>query len=304
MSDLLGPGDWTGSALAFGTVFGLGLVAVGYGVVRRGVPEEGPHWWGRLLAQMPRDWTVRRVAIAVTAAVVTGALTGWPVAIPLTLAAVLTLPGLLGPDRNAAQRTERMEALALWTEMLRDTLSAAAGLEQALLATADIGPPALASEMRRLAARVRSGAPLLGALRMFAEDVADPLGDVVVAALVMAAEQQARHLAPLLGELAEAVREQVAMRQRIDAGRASVRTGVRVTVIVTVGMAAGLVIFNRAYMYPFDTLAGQVVLAVVGVLFAVSFASMATIGRIEDPVRLIGPAAGSAAGPRKSRSAR
>ncbi|OIK01061.1 type II secretion protein F [Streptomyces sp. MUSC 14] len=295
MSSLLGPAAWTGAAVACGTVFGLGLVAIGYGAVRRAVREEQHRLWRALAARLPADWTTRRVVASVTAGAVTGVLTTWPVAAVLTTVAVLTLPGLLGPDRHAARRTERMEALATWTEMLRDTLSAAAGLEQAVLATADIAPAALEREMQELAAAIRSGHPLSTALRAFAEDVDDPLADVVVAALVMAAEQQASHLAPLLGELAESVREQVAMRQRIDAGRASVRTGVRVTVLVTLGMVVGLVVFNRPYLDPFNTLTGQMVLAMVGALFTASFAYLTAIGRIEEPVRLISPTASSAA---------
>ncbi|MEV8015275.1 type II secretion system F family protein [Streptomyces sp. NPDC086554] len=291
MSGLFGPGTWTGVAVACGTVFGCGLVAIGYGAVRRAAPEERPGVWRALVARLPADWTTRRVLIAVTSGVAAGALTSWPVAAVLTTVALLTLPGLLGPDRQAARRTERMEALALWTEMLRDTLSAAAGLEQAVLASADIAPAALEPEMRQLAATVRSGTPLPSALRALAEDVDDPLADVVVAALVMAAEQQASQLAPLLGELAESVREQVAMRQRVDAGRASVRTGVRVTVSVTLGMVVGLVVLNRPYLDPFNTLTGQAVLAVVGALFTASFTYLTVIGRIEEPVRLINAAA-------------
>ncbi|MEV5778029.1 type II secretion system F family protein [Streptomyces antimycoticus] len=206
----------------------------------------------------------------------------------LTTAALLTLPGLLGPDRAAVARTERLEALALWTEMLRDTLSAAAGLEQAVLATADIAPTALRRELSALAVSVRSGQPLPAALRTFADDADDPLADVVVAALVMAAERQASQLAALLGELADSVRDQVAMRQRIDAGRASIRTGVRVTVAVTLGMAVGLTVFNRPYLDPFNALTGQLVLAVVGALFAASFAWLSAIGRVHEPVRLVG----------------
>ncbi|MFF3909783.1 type II secretion system F family protein [Streptomyces sp. NPDC001848] len=267
-------------------------MAIGYGAVRRAAREERPGPWRALAARLPADWTARRVVIAVMTGVVAGALTTWPVAAVLTTVGMLTLPGLLGPDRLAARRTERMEALALWTEMLRDTLSAAAGLEQAVLATADIAPAALETELHALAATVRAGSPLPVALRAFAEDVEDPLADVVVAALVMAAEQQASQLAPLLGELAESVREQVAMRQRIDAGRASVRTGVRVTVITTLGMAVGLVVFNRPYLDPFNTLTGQMVLAVVGVLFAVSFTYLTVIGRIEEPVRLVNASPG------------
>ncbi|WP_324618017.1 type II secretion system F family protein [Streptomyces dysideae] len=273
-----------------GAIFGLGLVTIVYGAVRCPDGEERAGIGRRLTERLPGSWTKRRVTVAVVTGIATGALTAWPVAAVLTTAALLTLPGLLGPDGQAARRTERMEALATWTEMLRDTLSAAAGLEQAILATADIAPTALEQELGSLAASVRAGRPLPAALRAFAEEADDPLADVVVAALVMAAEQQGSQLGPLLGELAESVREQVAMRQRIDAGRASIRTGVRVTVTVTLGMAVGLLVFNRSYLDPFDTLAGQVVLAVVGAMFATAFTWLTAIGRIDEAVRLMSPA--------------
>ncbi|MGV9567375.1 type II secretion system F family protein [Streptomyces sp. NPDC003480] len=199
MSTALGPSVVTGVAVACGTVFGGGLVAIGYGAVRRAVRAGRPGPWRVLRTRLPAEWTARRIVTAVMTGVVAGALTTWPVAAVLTTVGMLTLPGLLGPDRQAARRTERMEALALWTEMPRDTLSAAAGLEQAVLATADIAPTALETELHALATAVRAGRPLPPALRAFAEDVEDPLADVVVAALVMAAEQQASQLAPLLG---------------------------------------------------------------------------------------------------------
>ncbi|MBT2418058.1 type II secretion system F family protein [Streptomyces sp. ISL-22] len=283
-------GSLTAVVAVLGAIFGLGLVTIVYGAVRRPDGEERAGMGWRVMERLPASWTKRRVTAAVVTGIAIGALTAWPVAAVLTAAALLTLPGLLGPDRQAARRTERMEALANWTEMLRDTLSAAAGLEQAILATADIAPTALEQELGRLAASVRAGRPLPAALRAFAEEADDPLADVVVSALVMAAEQQGSQLGPLLGELAESVREQVAMRQRIDAGRASIRTGVRVTVTVTLGMAVGLVVFNRSYLDPFDTLAGQVVLAVVGALFATAFTWLTAIGRVDEPVRLISTA--------------
>ncbi|WP_311766727.1 type II secretion system F family protein [Streptomyces rhizosphaericus] len=284
-------GEATGVVAAIlGAAFGTGLLLVIIGALRRPVLHDAAAdgWRQRMVSRLPAGWNRRRLTIALTAGVAAGALTRWPVAAVLTTAAMLTLPGLLGPDRATARRTERMEALALWTEMLRDTLSAAAGLEQAVLTTAAIAPAPLQRELRRLAASIRSSQPLPAALRTFADEVDDPLADVVVVALVTAAERQASQLAALLGELADSVREQVAMRQRIDAGRASIRTGVRVTVTVTLGMAVGLTVFNRPYLDPFNTLTGQLVLAVVGALFAASFTWLTAIGRLHEPVRLIG----------------
>ncbi|MEV0093711.1 type II secretion system F family protein [Streptomyces sp. NPDC050738] len=278
------------TAAVLGAFCGAGLLLAVTGARRR-VQEVASEeqWRRRILERVPASWDRRRVSVCALLGVAAGALTGWPVAAVLTTLGLLTLPGLLGPDKSAARRTERMEALALWTELLRDTLSAAAGLEQAILATADVTPPALSRETAHLASAIRSGQPLPAALRAFAAEADDPLADTVVAALVMAAERQAKQLAALLGELAEAVREQVAMRQRIDAGRASTRTGVRVTVTVTLGMALGLVVLNRPYLDPFDSPTGQIVLAVVGVLFAASFTWLQAIAKIKEPVRLLAP---------------
>ncbi|MDG4864419.1 type II secretion system F family protein [Streptomyces sp. T-3] len=272
-----------------GAGFGLSVLLIIAGFQRR-EPQPPSDRWRQVKERWPAKWRGPRLLAAVAAGVLTGALTGWPVAAVLVAVALLTLPGLLGPDKAMARRTERMEALALFTELLRDTLSAAAGLEQAILASCDVAPKALETESKDLAAAIRAGRPLPEALRSFAREVDDPLGDLVVAALVMAAERQARQLAALLGELAEQVREQVAMRQRIDAGRASVRTGVRVTVIVTLAMALGLIVFNRPFLDPYNTPTGQVVLAVVGVLFAVSFGWLQTISKIKEPARVLKPA--------------
>lgn len=291
-------GAMTAAVAVLGALFALGLIALVAGLRRRPAAGGGPALavWRRFAERLPARWTRRQVALAVLAGVAVGALTGWPVAAVLTTAGALTLPGLLGPDKEAARSTERLEALATWTEMLRDTLSAAAGLDQTVLATADIPPAALETELRALGSTVRAGRPLPAALRDFAEEVGDPLADVVVAALVMAAQKQASQLAGLLGELADSVREQVAMRQRIEAGRASIRTGVRVTVLVTLGMVAALVTFNRPYLDPFDSLTGQAVLATVGGLFALAFAWLTAIGRIDAPGRLLAPAPASEEG--------
>ncbi|WP_331773238.1 type II secretion system F family protein (plasmid) [Embleya sp. NBC_00888] len=229
----------------------------------------------------------RLVVGAVAAGIVAGVLTGWPVGGLLVTIAVLLVPRIVAPDRGARERTERIEAVAVWTEMLRDTLSAAAGLEQALRATATAPPLALAGPVRALAARIEAGERLPDALRAFADDVDDPTCDLVVTALVLAAERQARQLAALLGTLAEAAREQVVMRLKVDAERTRVHSSVRIVVATTLAMAAGLVLLNRTYLDPFDTGTGQLVLAGVGGLFGVAFAWMARIAAIPAPARLL-----------------
>lgn len=239
-------------------------------------------WSGQL-----RQRATVRVVAAVAVAAVVGAVTGWPAAAVLAALAVWALPGMLGPDTEHTRRVARIEAIATWAEMLRDTLSAAAGLQQAIVATASAAPEPIRGQVDDLAARLRAGQRLPEALRRFADALADPTGDLVVAALILAAERQARHLADLLGSLATAAREQVAMRLRTGASRARVRTSVRVITGVTIAMAAGLVVLNRGYLAPYDTALGQLVLLAVGAIFAASLAWLSRIARLDELPRLL-----------------
>ena len=115
------------------------------------------------------------------AVVVVAALTGWPVAAVLAGLGAWALPSVLGGAKERAREVARTEAIAGWAEMLRDTLSAAAGLEQAIVATASVAPLPIRDEVVALAGRLEAER-LVPALRRFADDLADPTGDLVVAA--------------------------------------------------------------------------------------------------------------------------
>ncbi|GAA1020487.1 hypothetical protein GCM10009565_09280 [Amycolatopsis albidoflavus] len=221
------------------------------------------------------------------AGVLTGVVTGWIVGAVLAAAAAWFLPRLVGPDRTHRRRVARIEAIASWTEMLRDVLSAAAGLEQAVLATAPLAPAAIRGEVATLAARLESGQRLAPALRALARELDDPTADLVLAALVLAAERQAHQLGDLLGSLAATARGQAAMRMRVETGRARTRTSVRVIVATTLAFAAGVVLFNRAYLDVYDTATGQAVLLLIGALFAAGFAWLARIATSGRPAGVL-----------------
>jgi tight adherence protein B len=195
------------------------------------------------------------------------------------------LPPVLGRDPRHAHQLDRIEAIATWTEMLRDTLAAAAGLEQTILATAPLAPTAIRPQVSELVARLSNGERLTPCLRALADQLADPTGDLVIAALVMAAEHQARQLRELLGSLALAAREQASMRMRIQAGRARTRTSIRVIVGTTLGFATGMVLLDRPYLAAYDSITGQILLLVIGTLFGLGFAWLSRIAAVPEPVR-------------------
>lgn len=168
--------------------------------------------------------------------------------------------------------------MAAWTEMLRDTMAAAAGLNDAILASVPVAPPEIATEVAALAARSEHQ-PLGEALRRFALDLDDPVADATAAALILSNELQAKNLGAVLGEIASHARDRVAMHQRIEASRARTYASARFVVIVTVSFAVGVVLFARDYLEPFDEPVGQLVLGVVLALFAGSAWSLRLLGR-------------------------
>jgi Flp pilus assembly protein TadB len=228
---------------------------------------------------------LRRGVVALSTSLLAFMVTRWPVAIPLGALAVLGLRGLTtGPEH---QVIERVEAIASWTEMLRDTLAGAAGLTQALIATAQICPRAVRAQVGALASRLSSGTTLTAGLRSFADELADPAADVVVAALLMAATERANRLGDLLGALSESAREEVAMRQAVEASRASARSALRTVTGFSVGFLALLVVFARSYLEPYRTPEGQVVLVVVATLFGLGLWLMAVMVRARPEARLL-----------------
>ncbi|RSM35886.1 pilus assembly protein TadB [Amycolatopsis balhimycina DSM 5908] len=281
--------------LGVGVGVGLLLVIIGWRGVdpnrRAGLFRRGQT---RRAQAAPRDQRqALRIGLAVAVGVLTGVATGWVVGAVLAGLAVWALPRVLGRDPEHARRVARIEAIATWTEMLRDTLSAAAGLEQAILATAPLAPPAIRGEITDLAVRIENGDRLAPSLRHLAERLADPTGDLVIAALVLAAEQQARQLGDLLGSLAHTAREQASMRMRVEAGRARTRTSVRVIVGTTLCFAVAVVLLNRPYLSAYDSATGQIVLLGIGVLFGLGFAWLVRVARVAEPERFLSLAADS-----------
>lgn len=209
----------------------------------------------------------------------------------LLVAVVLGLVFTAVPALKSKQRLRRDErgladAIATWTEQLRDTLAGAHGLEQAIVATSEHAPMAIASAVRRLSAQIQYG-KLSDGLRRFADDVDHPIADFVSAALITATKYQARDLAQLLGHLAQCAREEGRMRTRIWVGRARTRSSVRIVSFVVIGFVAALVVFNRDYLSVYSSLEGQVMLSCIFVLFGIALIMLDQFSRIATPQRFI-----------------
>jgi tight adherence protein B len=216
-----------------------------------------------------------------------GLVTGWPAAVPIIGIAVYGLPKLFGKT-SASVSIAKVEAIAVWTEMLQATLAASAGLSQAIVATAALSPPAIRGATVRLSGRLSAGMHPREALVMFADELEDPSADRVVCALQLAVTSRAQRLGELLMALADSTRDEVALRLRIETSRASVRSGVRTVLVFSVMFAVGLALLARPYLAPFGSSTGQLVLIVVGVLYGLGLTLMVVLARPPAPVRLLG----------------
>ncbi|GAB3465784.1 type II secretion system F family protein [Streptomonospora sediminis] len=230
-----------------------------------------------------------RLVAALAAGAVVWTVTGWPVAAVLAGAGAWWLPGVLGPDRDYDRHVAGVEAVASWAEMLRDLMAGASGLHQAIASTVPIAPEAIRDDVARLAEALRQGSPPQAALNEFAEDVDNPIADLVAAALSTAASRHATDLGVLLGTLAEAAREQAAMLVRVAAGRSRVRTSTRIIIAVTLGTAAALLLFSPDYLEPFDTLLGQFMLAGIGCVWAGALYWMVSMSKPRQAPRVLAP---------------
>ena len=267
-----------------GGLLGLGVLVLVAGLTGQPLLRVSSLRDGRLGRSM--DQLLVRSALALAAATATLGATRWPALALVGAAAAWCSPTWWKRRGSYDRELALTEAVAAWTEQVRDTLAAANGLEHAIGATARLAPAPIAPAVERLAART-DYEPLPDALRRFAEEVAHPMADFVVAALVIAAEKEARDLGSLLGQLADAARDEARMRTRVWVGRARSRSAVRIIVCVVLAFVAALLLFNRAYLRPYDTAGGQLVLAGILAIFGVSFVSMERLGRIRLPERFI-----------------
>lgn len=235
----------------------------------------------------------KRAAPAAGGGLIILLLTRWPVAALLAAAAIAYAPSVLGRT-SATLAAERVEAIAVWTELLRDTLAASAGIGEAILATAPVSPLAIRDQVVRLADRLASGIAMSDAVKAFADEVDDPSCDMVACALLLAATSRAQKLADLLTALSESIREEVAMRLRVEASRASARSSVRTIVVFSLLFAVLLMVIAHSYLTPLGSPVGQVVLAAVGACYAGGIVLMVRLVRPPAQLRILAP---SGAGP-------
>jgi len=241
---------------------------------------------GTTAARAGRRRTMLRVT-GFVAGLVTLLVTRWPVAAVLAHLAVVYLPRVLGGTQESAAAMERLQGLADWTRRLSTLLVVGSGLEEALVASRRTAPAPVSAEVGLLVTRLQARRDPTAALQAFADDIDDPVGDQVAAALILAMARRGRGLAEVLVRLSETVSEQVATRRQVEADRATPRATARNVTTVMLLLVSGIVLFDRDYLRAYDHPSGQLVLLAVGGIYAGAFAWMRSLSATRPPARFL-----------------
>ena len=228
-----------------------------------------------------------RIGGGVAAGAVVLAFSGWVVpAVVVGIAMWAAIGSWQRRDRRGDNVVERTDALASWIENLRDVLIAGDQPIGAINATVATCGPSIRPQVRRLAAGLGRQDPDI-VFRRFADEIDDPLGDLIAAGLLIAVQRGARTVA-VLNSLAEQARHQADRRRIVDAERAPVQREVTLLSVIMGALIVGLLVLGRAdYLRAYDTAAGQLFLGVILVIYSVLLVRVQRLARYPRPSRFL-----------------
>lgn len=225
------------------------------------------------------------------AAIVTGFLvllaTSWPV-LAIAAAALVITWGRLVRDRRADDERRRIEAIAKWLEDLRDVLrGSSVGAEEALEQVAGRPPDALRGPLERFLSRRRQGFRIEDALADLGDDLDHPTADAAIAAirLVVSGGAGAGRLHPTVEALADAARDEVRARERIDRTRAVYQGSMRRLIVIGAALIAYLRFAAGDLLDAYDSPTGQVVLLLPLAMWAACIWWLRALCRYDRPAR-------------------
>lgn len=231
--------------------------------------------------------TGSRVGTAVLVGLVVVALSGW--VLPAVVLASGSWWGVgmwSARQRHDRSEIERIEALASWIENLRDVLIAGDQPIGAIASTVATCPAPIRSQVRRLAAGLGRQEPDL-VVRRFADELDDPIGDLVATGLLIAVRRGARTVG-VLSALAEQARFQADRRRLVEAERAPTRREVVLLSAIMAALVAALFVFGRTeYLSAYDEVPGQLFLSAALVGYVALLVRVQRLARFPRPARFL-----------------
>jgi hypothetical protein len=228
-----------------------------------------------------------RSSVAVAAGASVLLVSGWPIAAAVVTAGTYWLIGTWQARQGVADRgIARLDALASWIENVRDVLVAGEQPIGAIASTVGACSPLIRSKVRRLAIGLGRQDPDT-AFRHFADELDDPIGDLVAAGLAIAIKRGAR-TSGVLTALAEQTRQQVDRWRLVEAERAPARREVRALSLIMGALVIGLLVLGRnQYLDAYDEPGGQLFLAAALAGYAALLARVQRLGDFPRPSRFL-----------------
>ena len=268
------------AAVAAGLLITGGLLALVLGLRRA---EPGPtrpsrsaaDLWARLTRRPPGVRGRRRDLVllaSLAVGFVLAALTGWVVALVIAPLLALGLPYLLVVPKP--RDVELMEALDRWVRSLAATLATGKSVTDAIRVSRRTAPPLVAEEVGTLVLRLNNRWDTDDALRRFADELDSADADGVVAALMLAARRGANGASLTLQALADSLQAQLRSRRVIEVERSKPYVVVRQVTVISLATLGGVYLLAPDFFAPYRTPLGQVILAVLLVLYLTSLIMM------------------------------
>lgn len=257
------------------------LLVVGVSIVWSGLHYEPRPARARSTLRLPVG-----VAVAVAALVV--AVSGWMIPSVVVGAIAGWLASSIRIRRAGVDvGVERTEALASWVENVRDVLQSGNQPVGAIGATTETCPPSIRPHVRLLFARLSAGQPAELAFRRFADDMNEPLADLVAVGLLIAVSRGAE-TQDVLSSLAVQARHQADRRRIVEAERAPMRREVLMVSMVMCALLAGVFLFARSsYLNAYDDASGQAFLAFILIGYGLLLMWVGRLATFPQPSRFL-----------------
>lgn len=188
--------------------------------------------------------------------------------------------------RHARHREQVRRALPEAIERVRDALGSGLTIDRAFDLVAREGPEVLQPVMTDFCAAL-AHLPFEVALTDLQQRLADRDFDLVASGLLLHNEVGGRQFRASLDQLATSLRELLAIRDRLDAGRARIVLSARLVAVSPVGLLLLLRLWSPATAAALARPTGQIALLIGAVLLAVAYLVMLWLARLPSEERVL-----------------
>jgi tight adherence protein B len=212
-------------------------------------------------------------------------LTHWLIMIVLLPATAVGLPYLLVLPKP--HDVELLEALDRWVRSLAATLATGKSITDAIRISRRTAPPLIADEISLLVTRLNNRWETRDALMRFADSVASPDADAVIAALILASSRGANGASITLNALADSIQAQLKGRRAIEVERSKPYVVVRQVTVISLSTLVLVFLLSPDFFAPYRTPLGQMLLSMLLISYIASLILMRRKAHQADRPRIL-----------------